>query len=95
MNQYYKQALQNAQETGDKQGEPNALGNLGNIHDDLGEYHLAIEYYETSFDMSRVEGDTLKEGITLWDMSICHFNLGNKTKAIALAEKLLKIREAM
>jgi hypothetical protein len=42
MNQYYKQALQNAQETGDKQGEPNALGNLGNIHDDLGEYHLPL-----------------------------------------------------
>lgn len=44
--EYYRQALDMARETGDRLGEGNALGGLGNAYANLGRDEQAIECYE-------------------------------------------------
>ncbi len=44
--QYYEKALAIAQEIGDRRGEGNRMGNLGNAYSDLGQVEKAIQYYE-------------------------------------------------
>ena len=43
---YYEQALTISREIGDRRGEGNRLGNLGNAYADLGRVEKAIDYLE-------------------------------------------------
>ena len=44
--EYHEQALKISRDIQDRQGEGNALGNLGVAYADLGEVERAIEYFE-------------------------------------------------
>ena len=58
-----------AREIGNRNGEGNALGNLGLAYYSLGQYQQAIEFSQQSWNIAREIGDRNGEG-TAW------FNLG-------------------
>ena len=78
---------------GDRRGEGNALGNLGNAHFVLGETRKAIEFYEQRLEIAREIGDRRGEGTALWNMSLALDRLGERAQAIASAEAALEIYE--
>ena len=84
-------AVAGCRQTGDRQGEGNALGNLGNAWDDLGESRKAIELYEQVLAMAREIGDRRGEGTALGNLGIAWAALGEPRKAIGLYEQLLAI----
>ncbi len=66
--EYYEQQLTIAREIGDRRGEGNALGNLGNAYADLGDSRKAIEYYEQHLTIAREIGDRRGEGADLGNL---------------------------
>jgi tetratricopeptide (TPR) repeat protein len=80
-------------EIGDRRGEGNALGNLGNAYADLGETRKAIEFYEQQLIIVREIGDRRGEGNALRNMSLSLDELGQRERAIEYAQAALKIRE--
>ena len=70
---FYEQALGIAREIGDRRGEGNDLGNLGNRYAALGQVARAIEYYEQALAIAKEIGDRRGEGAHLGNLgnSIC------------------------
>jgi len=92
----YEQRLVIAREIGDRRGEGNALGNLGNAYAALGDVdnvHKAIEFYEQRLVIAREIGDRRGEGNALWNMALSRDKLGDRNKAIQHAQAALKIYE--
>jgi tetratricopeptide (TPR) repeat protein len=89
----YEEALAIAREIGDRRGEGNALGNLGNAYADLGETGRAIQFFEQRLTIAREIGDRRGEGAALWNMSLALDQLGERTQAIHHAEQALTIYE--
>src|SRR5437660_1396800 len=67
---YYEQHLALAREVGDRQGEGNALGNLGIAYEKLGEPERAIAYYEQALDLARAIGDRRGEARHSWNLGL-------------------------
>ena len=74
---------------GDRRGEGNALGNLGNAHAALGDARKAIEYHEQALTGSREIGDRHGEGAALGNLGNAHAALGDARKAIEYYEQAL------
>jgi CHAT domain-containing protein/tetratricopeptide (TPR) repeat protein len=84
--EFYQQSLEFSREIGDRQGEANSIGSLGNAYYSLGEFHRAIEFHQQSLEISLEIGDRVGESISL-------NNLGNtflKTHQLAEAETALR-----
>jgi tetratricopeptide (TPR) repeat protein len=77
-------ALKGSRAIGDRRGEGNALGNLGNAYADLGETRKAIDYYEQDLAIARAIGDRRGEGSALTNMGLAL----RTTDAEAAREKL-------
>ena len=88
---YYEQALAISRETGDRRGEGNHLGNLGNAYADLGDARTAIGYYEQALAISRETGDRCGEGLWLGNLGIAYSDLGDVRKAIGYYEQALAV----
>ena len=86
-------ALAIAREIGDRRGQGNALGNLGNAYSDLGEPRKAIEFYEQALKISKEIGDRRGEGADLGNLGSAYSDLGEPRKAIKFYEQALKIFE--
>ena len=84
-------ALTAARTIGDRRGEGNALGNLGNAWVRLGEVRKAIDYYEQALEIAREIGDRRNEGNALGNLGIAWKNLGEMHKAIDYHEQALAI----
>ncbi|HXC43294.1 MAG TPA: tetratricopeptide repeat protein [Candidatus Dormibacteraeota bacterium] len=84
-------ALAAARQLGDRAAEGRHLGMLGYSFDDLGEYHRAIEYYETFLTITREIGNRREEGIGLGLLGVAYKNLGERRRAIEYHEKHLAI----
>lgn len=54
---YFEQQLALARSIGDRQSEGKALGNLGNVLDDLDETDTALSYYEQRLELAKSLGD--------------------------------------
>ena len=76
---------------GDRHGEGQGLGNLGNAYQDLGDPRRAIEYHERYLAIAREVGDRRGEGNALFNMSLALDQLGDRPHAIVNAEAALKI----
>ena len=61
---------------GDRQGEGNALGNLGIAYAELGEVQKAIGYYEQALVISREIGDRQGKGSHLGNLGNAYVRLG-------------------
>lgn len=69
------------------QGEGNAVGNLGNVHNASGQYEEAIAYYKQALAIRQKIGDVRGEGSDLGNLGVAYKNLGQHAKAIEFLEK--------
>ncbi|MBN8580194.1 MAG: tetratricopeptide repeat protein [Anaerolineae bacterium] len=88
---WLEMAITSAREIGDRRGEGNALGNLGNAFANLGDAKKAIEFYEQALVIDREIGDRRGEGSDLGNLGVAYKNLGDAKKAIEFYEQALVI----
>jgi tetratricopeptide (TPR) repeat protein len=93
--EFYEQYLSIAREIGDRRGEGNALGNLGNAYADFGDARKAIEFYEQQLIIVREIGDRRGEGNALANLGMAYKNLGEKEKARKVWQAALIIYRAI
>jgi tetratricopeptide (TPR) repeat protein len=91
--EYHQAHLAIAQAMGDRRGEGQALGNLGNVYDSLGEYRRAIQHHESNLLIARETGDRSGEGNAHWNVSLALEKIGKRSEAIVHAEEALTIYE--
>lgn len=73
--QSWRQALSLSQANGDRKGQANALGNLGNAYYSLGQYTTAIEFYQQALPMFRALNDRKGETLVLTNLGYAHAEL--------------------
>jgi tetratricopeptide (TPR) repeat protein len=76
-----------AREIHNRQGEGNALGNLGNAWSKLGKVNKAIEYHEQALAIARDIHDRQGEGNTLGNLGSAWSKLGKVNKAKSYLER--------
>jgi len=69
-------------EIGDRRGEGQVYGNLGNAYDSLGDYPKAIEYHGQHLKIAVEIGDRLGEGQVYGNLGAVYLNQGNYPRAI-------------
>ncbi len=89
--QYWQQSLLTARTNGDRQGEEQALSNLGFAYLYLGKYNQAIDSYEQSLKIARELGNRKREGLILSGLARADIDLGNYNQAIDSYQQSLKI----
>ncbi len=88
--EFYEQAHAIARTIGDRTGEANALGNLGDIYARRDETHKAIEFHERALDIAVLIGDRSVQGNQLGNLGLDYGDLGKTEKAIEFMEQALK-----
>ncbi|MEM0978672.1 MAG: CHAT domain-containing protein [Cyanobacteria bacterium P01_H01_bin.58] len=76
---------------GDRQGEGNALGNLGNAYMQLGQYDQSIKFYEQALTIFRELNALAQEGIVLSNLGVAYDDLAQYERAINFYEQSLAI----
>ncbi|HYN87250.1 MAG TPA: tetratricopeptide repeat protein, partial [Ardenticatenaceae bacterium] len=84
-------AVEAAQQLGDKHGEGAALGNLGLAYAALGEVRRAIEFYKQVLEIMREIGDRRGEGAALGNLGAAYADLGEVQRAIEFYEQYLAV----
>ena len=82
-----------AKEIGDRPGEGQANGNLGNAYRSLGNYQKAIEYHEKDLKFAKELDDRAGEGRAYGNLGNAYHSLGNYHKAIEYHEKRLNLQK--
>ncbi len=86
-------ALELHRQTGMKQGEINALNNLGSLHRDYGSPDLAVEYYQLALALLEGTSFGMQEGTVNYGLAKTYTNLGEFQLAAPLAGKAAQIFE--
>ena len=73
------------------QGEANALGNLGNAYDALGDYERAIDFHHQSLVIDREIGNRRGESASLGNLGNAYDALGDYKQAIGFYQQSLVI----
>nr|XP_058943966.1 tetratricopeptide repeat protein 28-like [Pocillopora verrucosa] len=89
--EYLNLYLKKAKEVGDKHGEGNAYGNLGNAYHRLGDFKKAIEYHNLHLKIAKEVGDKHGEGGAYGNLGNAYHRLGDFKKAIEYHNLHLKI----
>ncbi|CAH3156909.1 unnamed protein product, partial [Pocillopora meandrina] len=89
--EYLNLYLKQAKEVGDKHGEGNAYGSLGDAYERLGDFKKAIEYHNLHLKLAKEVGDKKSEGVTYANLGNAYFSLGDFKKAIEYNNLHLKI----
>ncbi len=76
---------------GDLKRQANALGNLGNVYQSLGQYQKAIDDHQKSLEIAEKIGDRGSKARSLGNLGLAYQSLGQYQKAIDLYEKSLVI----
>jgi tetratricopeptide (TPR) repeat protein len=87
----FEQVLAIARETGNRQGEGAALGNLASCYGELGQTARAIDLFEQALAIDRETGDREGEATDLGNLGNRYAELGQITRAIELYEQALAI----
>lgn len=74
-----------------RRAESVCFGNLGNIHDSLGDYRRAIDFHKRALSLRRRLGDRQGEAEALGNLAISHKNLGRYKQALKFAKQALNI----
>jgi tetratricopeptide (TPR) repeat protein len=93
--QWEEARLQSARETGDRNAEGSALGNLGIAHAHLGDAREAIEHFEKQLLVCRETANRLGESIALNNFGNVHAGFGGLRKAIEFFTQSLIISQEM
>ena len=80
--EYLNLYLKKTKEVGDKHGEGNPYGNLGNACHRLGDFKKAIEYYNLDLKIAKEVGDKHGEGNAYGNLGNAYDSLGDFKKAI-------------
>jgi len=87
---FYKQSLEIEREIGNLQGINELLCNMGNNLLESGEYLSdALEYLQTSVELSRKIGDAYTETNSLWNLSVLHQKLDQVEIALEYCQQAL------
>ena len=89
--EYLNLYLKKAKEVGDKHGEGNAYGSLGNAYHRLGDFKKAIEYHNLALKIAKEVGDKHGEGNIYGSLGNDYHRLGDFKKAIEHHNLALKI----
>ncbi|XP_066023394.1 tetratricopeptide repeat protein 28-like [Pocillopora verrucosa] len=89
--EYLNLYLKKAKEVGDKHGEGNAYGSLGNAYHRLGDFKKAIEYHNLHLKIAKEVGDKHGEGNAYGNLGNAYGRLGDFKKAIEYHNLHLKI----
>nr|XP_058946209.1 tetratricopeptide repeat protein 28-like [Pocillopora verrucosa] len=89
--EYHNLHLKIAKEVGDKHGEGNAYGNLGNACHSLGDFRKAIEYHNLHLKIAKEVGDKRGEGGAYGNLGNAYHRLSYFKKAIKYHNLHLKI----
>jgi len=88
-------ALEVARTLGDRHGEAQTLGNLGNVYQLQGRWEEAIANYEESLRIKRKLGDRQGEGAALNNLGLLYAQQGELEKALEAATQVLRIFEEL
>ncbi|MBS1536600.1 MAG: tetratricopeptide repeat protein [Bacteroidetes bacterium] len=86
-----REALTISIETKSKLQEGRALGMLGNISLNLGDYHDALEYYEQALGIFEILNDKSRMAIIIGNIGRVHRSLSNYPQAIEYYQRALAI----
>jgi tetratricopeptide (TPR) repeat protein len=89
--EYHTQDLAIATEVGDRAGEGQAYGNLGNAYHSLGDFSNAIEYHTQALAIATEVGDRAGEGAAYGNLGNAYQLQGEFSKAIAYHKQCLAI----
>ena len=89
--EYLNLYLKKAKELGDKHGEGNTYGNLGNAYGRLGDFKKAIEYHNLHLKIAKEVGDKHGEGGAYGSLGNAYRRLGDFKKAIEYHNLHIKI----
>ena len=89
--EYHNLHLKIAKEVGDKHGEGNAYGNLGNANRSLGDFKKAIEYHNLHLKIAKEVGNKHEAGNAYHNLGNANYRLGDFKKAIGYHNLHLKI----
>ena len=87
----FERALRIFHEIGDRQGEGQAHGNLGNAYADLDEMERALEHYEQHLKIACEIGDRRSEGQALGSLGSAYFRMIERERAIEYHEQALTL----
>ncbi|NQE38608.1 tetratricopeptide repeat protein [Microcoleus asticus] len=89
--QSWEKALTIYREIGNRQGEANSLGSLGNAYLFLGQFHRAIEFHQQSLKIKREIGNRQGEANSLGGLGSAYDSLGQFHRAIEFHQQSLEI----
>ncbi len=89
---FFEQDLVIKRKIGNRKGECDTLGNLGNVYYDIGETGRAIELYSQCLAIARKIGDRPTESNVLSNLGNVFYALGELTMARAYYRQALMIR---
>jgi tetratricopeptide (TPR) repeat protein len=80
---------------GNKAGLATTLGNIGVVHQALGDYAKALSTYERALEQQEALGDRAGAATTLGNIGTIHNVLGDYAKALSTHERALEQQEAL
>lgn len=89
--EWLEAALLCAQRTGDRNGQAEAVGEMGVSHKNLGDAKTAIPLLEQQLVICRELGNRNGQGVALVNLGSAYSNLGDARKAIKLYEQALVV----
>jgi len=93
--QTWEQSLNVYRELGNRLGETNSLGNLGNVYSSLGQYQQAIDFHQQSLDVAREIGNRQGEASVLGGLGNVYASLGQYQQAIDFHQQSLDLSNAI
>ena len=69
---FHQKSLDIKRQIGNRLGEAQSLGNLGNVYNALGQYEKAISFHQKSLDIKRQIGNRLGEAQSLGSLGIAY-----------------------
>lgn len=85
--------LEIAELTKDSTQMTKVLNVIGNINNYLGYHEIAVNYYEKSAEIARLQGDQLSEAIVLYNTSIIYGEDGEYTRELASLQRGLELTQ--
>jgi tetratricopeptide (TPR) repeat protein len=89
----YEESLRLARQFGDKQGEGNALGNIGLIYQDKGNLDQALKYLEEALKIHKEIGFKEGEASDLGNIGLIYRTKGDLDEALRYHQDALKIHK--
>ena len=89
---HYEQALALSEQIGDREIKVAVLNGLGVIYIGVDD-NIAVSYNEQSIRLAQKQRDLKGEALSLGSVGLCHYRLGNYTKAVETLQRALRINE--